>query len=124
MPLAAAQRAIASNWITLGQQLGAVPTPTASPTPTPSPTTTPTPQPAATATPALPPPPAAAPPPPTPTGPAQAPAAGGCYPHTNSGGCYSAGEFCRSADHGATGRAEDGEAIVCRNNNGWRWEPA
>jgi hypothetical protein len=23
-----------------------------------------------------------------------------------------------------TGRAGDGEAIVCRNNNGWRWEPA
>lgn len=126
MPLAAAQRAIASNWIQLGQQLGAVPTPTASPTPTPSPTTTPTPPPPA----AVPAPPAqAAPAPATPApaptaAPAQAPAASGCYPHTNSGGCYSAGEICRSADHGATGRAENGEAIVCRNNNGWRWEPA
>ncbi len=43
---------------------------------------------------------------------------------TNSGGCYQPGEFCRSSDHGATGRTASGETIVCRYNNGWRWEPA
>jgi hypothetical protein len=116
----------------------ATPTPSATPsaTPTPAPPTpssTPTPAPPTpTPAPATPPPP---PPPPTstpvaqpataiPAAPAQAPAASGCSPKTNSGGCYSAGEFCRSSDHGASGRAENGEAIVCRNNNGWRWEPA
>ena len=83
---------------------------------------------ASTATPATPPPATAAPPapvaPPTPA-PAQ-PAAGpaGCYPLTNSGGCYRPGEFCRTSDHGALGRTADGEAIRCVNNDGWRWEPA
>jgi hypothetical protein len=48
----------------------------------------------------------------------------GCHPLTNSGTCYRAGELCRAADHGASGVAENGEAIVCRDNNGWRWEPA
>jgi hypothetical protein len=23
-----------------------------------------------------------------------------------------------------TGRAGNGETIICRDNNGWRWEPA
>lgn len=73
-----------------------------------------------------PPPSSAAPPtaaPPPPAAPPQPPAAG-CYPFTNSGGCYRPGEFCRSSDHGALGRAADGEAIRCVNNDGWRWEPA
>jgi hypothetical protein len=34
------------------------------------------------------------------------------------------GEFCPKADHGMLGIAGNGEAIVCDNNDGWRWEPA
>lgn len=48
----------------------------------------------------------------------------GCYPLTNSGNCYEPGEFCRNSDHGMTGLAGNGESIICRYNNGWRWEPA
>jgi hypothetical protein len=47
-----------------------------------------------------------------------------CYPLSNSGTCYRPGEFCRNSDHGKAGRTADGQAIICRNNNGWRWEPA
>ena len=47
-----------------------------------------------------------------------------CHPLTNGGNCYEPGEFCRSADHGASGVAGDGKAITCENNDGWRWEPA
>jgi hypothetical protein len=99
---------------------------TAATAPPSTPTATPT------AAPATPPPPSAPPPtappatvaPPT-APPAQAPAPpAGCYPLTNSGGCYEPGEFCRTSDHGRTGLAGDGEAIVCVNNDGWRWERA
>jgi hypothetical protein len=48
----------------------------------------------------------------------------GCYPKTSSGNCYRAGEFCPHADAGVTGVAENGEAIICENTNGLRWEPA
>ena len=48
----------------------------------------------------------------------------GCHPLTNSGNCYEPGEYCRDADHGASGVAGDGEAITCQDNNGWRWEPS
>jgi hypothetical protein len=48
----------------------------------------------------------------------------GCHPLTNSGKCYKPGEFCRTADHGASGVAGDGEAITCEDNDGWRWEPS
>jgi hypothetical protein len=48
----------------------------------------------------------------------------GCYPRTSAGNCYKAGEYCPDADHGMHGIAENGESIVCENNNGWRWEPA
>ena len=48
----------------------------------------------------------------------------GCHPLTNSGKCYEPGEFCRAADHGASGVAGDGEAITCEDNGGWRWEPS
>jgi hypothetical protein len=65
-----------------------------------------------------PPPPAPAPPPPSAAPPS------GCYPKTNSGNCYEPGEFCRTTDHGMSGIAGDGEAIICEDNNGWRWEPA
>lgn len=47
-----------------------------------------------------------------------------CRPLTNGGNCYEPGEFCRKADHGASGVAGDGKAITCENNDGWRWEPA
>lgn len=49
--------------------------------------------------------------------------AASCHPLTNGGNCYEPGEFCRKSDHGAHGIAGDGKAIVCEDNNGWRWEP-
>ncbi len=67
---------------------------------------------------------APAPPPPT-TAPAAAPTTpSGCYPISDEGTCYEPGEYCRDDDHGATGVAGDGEAIICEDNDGWRWEPA
>ena len=62
--------------------------------------------------------PAAAPVTPASTAPA------GCHPLTNAGNCYEPGEYCRTSDHGTSGVAGDGEAIICENNDGWRWEPA
>ena len=53
-----------------------------------------------------------------------APPPASCYPKTNSGNCYEPGEFCRTADRGMRGVAGDGKAIICEDNNGWRWEPA
>lgn len=47
-----------------------------------------------------------------------------CYPLTDGGNCYEPGEYCRNADHGMSGVAGDGEAIICEDNDGWRWEPA
>jgi hypothetical protein len=102
-------------WIWSDHFLPASPTP-APPTSAPLPTSAP-PTSAPAPAPVAPPPPAAAPTP----APAAPPS---CYPLSNSGTCYRAGEFCRNSDHGATGRTAGGEAIVCRNNNGWRWEPA
>src|SRR5437773_2666816 len=52
------------------------------------------------------------------------PSASSCYPLTNSGNCYEPGDYCRAADHGASGIAGDGEPITCIYNNGWRWEPS
>jgi hypothetical protein len=74
-----------------------------------------------------PPPPSPAPAPPTSAAPApstSAPAPSGCYPRASSGNCYEPGEFCPHADAGMHGVAGDGEAIICENNNGLRWEPA
>jgi hypothetical protein len=48
----------------------------------------------------------------------------GCYPLSNEGTCYEPGEYCRKADHGASGIAGDGKAITCEYNDGWRWEPS
>ena len=62
-----------------------------------------------------------APPSSTPAAPATA---ASCHPLTNGGNCYEPGEYCRNADHGMSGIAGDGEAIICEDNNGWRWEPA
>jgi hypothetical protein len=61
---------------------------------------------------------------PSTTTPAPTPNPTGCYPLTDSGGCYEPGEYCRNSDHGMTGVAGDGESITCEDNNGWRWEPA
>ncbi|WP_157735208.1 hypothetical protein [Pseudofrankia inefficax] len=65
-------------------------------------------------------PPASSEPPPTP---ATTSPAGGCTPTTDKGHCYEPGEYCRKSDHGAHGVSGDGKAIVCANNDGWRWEP-
>ncbi len=70
-----------------------------------------------------------APPPPTTAPPISAPTPGattaGCTPIDNEGGCYKPGEYCRNDDHGATGRAGDGQAITCEDKNGtWYWEAA
>ena len=48
----------------------------------------------------------------------------GCYPLSDEGTCYEPGEYCRDDDHGMSGVAGDGEAIICEDNDGWRWEPA
>lgn len=70
---------------------------------------------------------AAAPSPAAPSTPVAAPAQPApvsCHPLTNAGNCYEPGEFCRKADHGASGVAGDGKTITCEYNDGWRWEPA
>lgn len=46
-----------------------------------------------------------------------------CYPIDDEGGCYEPGEYCRDDDHGATGRAGNGETITCEyQDGGWYWE--
>jgi cardiolipin synthase len=68
------------------------------------------------APPATTPPPASAPPP-------ASPPTASCYPIDDEGGCYEPGEYCRDNDRGLTGRAGDGEAIICAEENGsWYWE--
>jgi cardiolipin synthase len=52
------------------------------------------------------------------------PTGAGCHPLSSAGHCYEPGEYCSGADHGMRGVAGDGEPIVCRDNDGWRWEPA
>ena len=106
--------------VTLLAQRVSVPAP---PAPTVPPTTqAPPPPPPAPTTP--PPPPPATPPPATQAPPAASPAPTGCHPLSDEGTCYEPGEYCRDDDHGASGVAGDGEAIVCEDNDGWRWEPA
>jgi hypothetical protein len=56
--------------------------------------------------------------------PAGASSGGSCYPKTSTGNCYEPGEFCPHADAGMSGIAGNGEAIICEDNNGLRWEPA
>jgi hypothetical protein len=68
-----------------------------------------------------------APPPPAPAETTPPPAAStpaGCYPVSDEGTCYRPGEYCRDDDHGVPGVTGDGEAIICEDNDGWRWEPA
>ena len=79
------------------------------PAPAPPPPAEPTPAPPAQPTPAA--------PPPAPSTPA------GCSPISDEGTCYEPGEYCRDDDHGVTGIAGDGQAIICEDNDGWRWEP-
>jgi phosphatidylserine/phosphatidylglycerophosphate/cardiolipin synthase-like enzyme len=58
-----------------------------------------------------------APPPP------HSPAAASCTPIDDEGGCYKPDEYCRDDDHGTTGRAGNGQAITCEDQNGtWYWE--
>lgn len=64
-----------------------------------------------------------APPPPTTAAPTPA-VATSCSPTSAAGNCYHSGEYCSDADHGMTGTDGNGNAIVCTDNNGWRWEPA
>ena len=65
----------------------------------------------------------APPPPPPPPPPAQTTAqTQGCSPLTNSGNCYSPGEYCRDDDHGVSGTDANGDPITCEDNDGWRWE--
>ncbi|MGN6413742.1 HNH endonuclease family protein [Flexivirga sp.] len=47
----------------------------------------------------------------------------GCSPLSNGGNCYKIGQFCAKRYHGSTGVSADGERMICRNNNRWRWEP-
>lgn len=46
-----------------------------------------------------------------------------CYPRSNAGNCYKAGQICRKADVGTSGRDANGRAIQCRRDDsvGQRW---
>ena len=47
---------------------------------------------------------------------------GTCSIVSSSGNCYSAGQFCRNSDHGATTTTASGAAIKCTySSNAWRW---
>ena len=70
---------------------------------------------------------AAAPAPPAKPAPTAAPPPqpkASCYPLSDENTCYEPGEYCRDSDHGKSGLAGDGKAIICADNDGWRWEPA
>ncbi|MFF9194030.1 hypothetical protein ACF09L_02370 [Streptomyces sp. NPDC014779] len=104
------------------------PSPTETPTPSPSPTTeAPSPSPTTKAPVRSTTKPAPAPPAPTRTRtPAPEPttaAAADCYPLSNAGNCYRAGQICRKADIGTSGRDARGRAIYCRQDDsvGQRW---
>ncbi|MFF4764973.1 hypothetical protein ACFY1V_00485 [Streptomyces sp. NPDC001255] len=47
---------------------------------------------------------------------------GTCSIVSNAGNCYSAGQFCRNADHGARTTTSAGTPITCSyRSNAWRW---
>lgn len=47
---------------------------------------------------------------------------GTCSIVSNSGNCYSAGEFCRNSDHGAATTDASGTPITCSpSGSRWRW---
>jgi hypothetical protein len=93
--LAAAQLAIAGNWITAEKVLGlALSSPASAHRAAPRPTHT-----------------------------YAAPVPASCHPVAGSGNCYRPGEFCPKADRGMSGTDAAGAVIVCRDVNGrWRWE--
>ena len=48
-----------------------------------------------------------------------------CSIKSNSGNCYSAGQFCRNSDHGAVTTTAGGTPIRCTySSNAWRWKYA
>ena len=49
-------------------------------------------------------------------------ASASCHPVSDKGTCYKPGETCRNSDHGNSGVTASGEAIICQEKNGWRWE--
>ncbi|MFF1368190.1 hypothetical protein [Streptomyces virginiae] len=70
----------------------------------------------------------AAPAPPAPTrtrtqAPEPTKATADCYPRSNAGNCYKAGQICRKADVGTSGRDANGRTIHCRDDDsvGQRW---
>ncbi|MGW2636105.1 hypothetical protein [Streptomyces sp. NPDC001348] len=47
---------------------------------------------------------------------------GTCSITSNAGNCYSAGQYCRNSDHGATTTTAGGTSIRCSYSSGaWRW---
>jgi hypothetical protein len=60
----------------------------------------------------------------TPAAKPNAPPKAGCYPLSDENTCYEPGEYCRDSDHGKSGVAGDGKAIICEDDDGWRWAPA
>lgn len=48
----------------------------------------------------------------------------GCTPLSNGGNCYKIGQFCAKRYYGTSGVSADGRRMSCRDNDGWRWEPA
>ena len=47
---------------------------------------------------------------------------GTCTIVSNSGNCYSAGQYCRNSDHGAVTTTASGTKIKCTyRSNAWRW---
>lgn len=47
---------------------------------------------------------------------------GTCSIVSNAGNCYSAGQFCRNSDHGATTTDASGTPITCSlSGSRWRW---
>jgi hypothetical protein len=120
MTLATAQAALATNWVVAYDRYDlSVTTPpvTTAPVKSPPPTTAPVTAPPVTVPPVTSP-PVTSPPVTSP------PAPSGCHPLSSGGNCYEAGELCSAADHGLSGVAGNGEAIICEDNDGWRWEPA
>ncbi|MFE9098928.1 hypothetical protein [Streptomyces sp. NPDC007264] len=49
-------------------------------------------------------------------------ASGTCSIRSNAGNCYSAGQFCRNSDHGASTTDASGTPITCGlSGSRWRW---
>ncbi|MGW3913811.1 hypothetical protein ACWEBX_20145 [Streptomyces sp. NPDC005070] len=45
-----------------------------------------------------------------------------CSITSNAGNCYSAGQYCRNSDHGASTTTAGGTRITCAyRSGGWRW---